>query len=298
MSGFDSKKLVIVAGMPRAGTTSLYHTLDQHPDCFVPFRKETAYFSYNHYKGETWYQNLFHDRPNYMHSMDISPQYFLDAKCIDRIKLLAPDAKIILAIRDPVDWAISMFLYLRRFEPHPTFENFIDGFIVTGSRKMLRCAVADGYVRGTIDRFRAAFGASLLLYRFESFVDDPVTVLRAIEQFVGMSPHFNSAPDKSIHVNSAIQYDWRWLTWIINREPLISTIGAVFPRKFIHRVRFAVETLATVKSGPAAIHLTGAELTIAEQRFGPDRNWVDRLFGPHPIQLGNGQLIDATEPKQ
>ena len=35
MPGFDPDKLIVVVGMPRGGTTSMYHIFDQHPGCFV-----------------------------------------------------------------------------------------------------------------------------------------------------------------------------------------------------------------------------------------------------------------------
>ena len=97
-------KPVIIAGMPRGGATSLYHILNRHPALFVPYRKETAYFSYNYYKGERWYRGLFREMPPACFGLDVSPQYFMDPRSIERVKAFAPDTKVILAIRDPVDW--------------------------------------------------------------------------------------------------------------------------------------------------------------------------------------------------
>ena len=55
----ESKKLVVVAGMARAGTTFLYHNFMLHPDIYVPARKELAFFSYNYDHGYDWYQSFF-----------------------------------------------------------------------------------------------------------------------------------------------------------------------------------------------------------------------------------------------
>ena len=38
---------VFIVGAPKAGTTSLHHHLDEHPDIVMSSRKETDYFSSN-----------------------------------------------------------------------------------------------------------------------------------------------------------------------------------------------------------------------------------------------------------
>ena len=43
--------LFIVYGMPRTGTTYLYHALADHPQIYVPYRKESMFFSVNFDKG-------------------------------------------------------------------------------------------------------------------------------------------------------------------------------------------------------------------------------------------------------
>lgn len=297
MPDFDSKKLVIVAGMPRGGTTSLYHIFDQHPGCFVPFRKETSYFSYNHYKGEKWYMELFRDRPDDVPGMDISPQYFLDLRCIDRIKALAPEAKIILSVRDPVPWVVSLFFQTNKFERKPSFARFIDGYTVTGAREKLHCTPADGYVTRAIETFRSAFTSNLLLYRFETFRDNPLLVLKAIEQFTGMKPYFTEDTYQATKVNSVTQYNWRWLTWVLSRESVISAIDAVFPRPFIRRVRTAVDQWTMPKGDTKPARLSPSELELAERRLSADHDWVNDLFKTHPIQLGDGTpFIGASPP--
>lgn len=291
MSGFDPKKLIVVAGMPRGGTTSLYHIFDQHPGCFVPFRKETAYFSFNYYKGENWYKGLYSDRPDSLPGMDISPQYFIDLRCIERIKALAPDARVVLSVRDPVDWIISSFFQTNKFEHKPSFAEFVDEYTITGARETLRCSLADGYVQRAIEEFRAAFGSNLLVYRFDTFRTDPVTVLQAIEDFIGAERYFTSTTYEPTKVNSVTQYNWRLLTWILSRESIISAIDTLFPRPVIRRVRLAVDKWTMPKGEQNRVPLTDAELELAEQRLGADRDWVNEFFKDHPIQLGDGRAF-------
>ena len=126
MAGFDPEQMLIIAGMPRGGTTTLYHIFDNHPGFFTPFRKETAYFSLNFYKGEKWYKGLYAGCPDGVPGLDISPQYFVDLRAIERIKALMPNAKVVLSVRDPVDWIKSSFFQTNKFERKPSFSKFVD----------------------------------------------------------------------------------------------------------------------------------------------------------------------------
>jgi hypothetical protein len=292
MSGLDPDALVIVLGMPRGGTTTLYHLFDQHPGCFVPFRKETAYHSYNFYKGEDWYRDLYTERPNDQLAMDISPQYFVDLRSIERIKALAPSAKVVLSVRDPVEWIMSSFLQTNKFERKPSFAEFVEGYTVTGAKETLHYHLADGYVERAITAFQDAFGENLLMYRFDLFRDEPLRVLRAIEQFCGMTPYFTEETHSPTKVNSGYQYNWRWLTWLLSRESMISAIDTTFPRSFIRRVRLAVDQWTMPGTPPATIPLTEEERRLAERRLGGDREWVNDLFRDAPMLLGNSERFD------
>jgi hypothetical protein len=53
MMTLDHSNLVILPGMPRAGTTTLFAWLARHPQIFAPWRKEPTYFSQNFGRGET-----------------------------------------------------------------------------------------------------------------------------------------------------------------------------------------------------------------------------------------------------
>ena len=281
-------------GDASGGTTSLYHILNRHPALFVPYRKETTYFSYNYYKGERWYRGLFREMPPACFGLDVSPQYFMDPRSIERVKAFAPDTKVILAIRDPVDWIGSLFFQINKFERKPSFDKFLDGFTVTGARETLHCAFADGYVAQTVQQFREAFGVNLLLYRFEDFRDDPLRILNAIEDFIGVPRHFVGSTLDATKVNAVDQYNWRWLTWLLSRESIISAVEWTLPRPLIRRARTLVDrlTMPSAPSKPKA--LSADERTLARERLGGDRDFVDGLFSGRPIQLGDGEDPQAT----
>lgn len=45
---------VLVAGVPKSGTTSLYKYLKEHPDIFLPDTKELHFFSSSEIKKSEW----------------------------------------------------------------------------------------------------------------------------------------------------------------------------------------------------------------------------------------------------
>ena len=51
----NKKVDIFIVGAPKAGTTSLYHYLDQHSDIFMSSRKEIDYFSNNDLLNEKLY---------------------------------------------------------------------------------------------------------------------------------------------------------------------------------------------------------------------------------------------------
>ena len=99
--------LFIVYGMPRTGTTYLYHALAQHPDIFVSYRKESLFFSVNFEKGLDWYQSLFADKRAGEIAADINPTYFMDDSSLGRVLDFKPDVKAVLGVRDPIDYSYT-----------------------------------------------------------------------------------------------------------------------------------------------------------------------------------------------
>ena len=50
-----------ILGAAKAGTTTLYELLEQHPQVYMPYDKEPAYYCDDEYyaKGEAWYLRTF-----------------------------------------------------------------------------------------------------------------------------------------------------------------------------------------------------------------------------------------------
>ena len=100
-----------IIGAARAGTTSLYHYLNQHPDLFLPkIDKEPGYYC------DIWgitdsrqYCSLFTDAQQHQLCGEASTAYITCPASPNLIFEANPDARIIILLRNPVERAYSLY---------------------------------------------------------------------------------------------------------------------------------------------------------------------------------------------
>lgn len=106
----------IIIGAQKAGTTSLYSYLREHPDVLPCAYKEVWYFDLNYHKGTKWYRRQFVD-PSSLPDADsrqyavgeATPYYLFHPWAPQRIWRTVPDVKLIVLLRDPIARAYSQF---------------------------------------------------------------------------------------------------------------------------------------------------------------------------------------------
>jgi hypothetical protein len=130
----------VVIGAMKCGTSMLFSSIARHPSVVPALRKEVHYFDYarNFRRGEGWYRAHFplarewSPRASFGRSRPIltgeaSPYYSFHPLSGSRLRATAPNAKLILVIRDPVARAWSHHRHETRlgYEDLP-FEAAID----------------------------------------------------------------------------------------------------------------------------------------------------------------------------
>jgi hypothetical protein len=105
---------LVIIGAMKCGTTSLHQYLDLHPEIFMSNQKELNFFipDRNWGKGIDWYRSNFsgnagvvgESSPNYTNF----PAFQGVAECMYSI---IPDARLIYAVRDPVDRILSHYVH-------------------------------------------------------------------------------------------------------------------------------------------------------------------------------------------
>lgn len=286
-------RLFVVAGMPRSGTTFLYHNLQKHPALFLPFRKESNYFAVNYARGVEWYRSLYRKITPDQVGGDISPFYFMDQRAIPRIAEFSPDVKVILAVREPAEWAVSLHNQILSYDRRvPRFEEFIKTYPFKAGRTRVSIQIAGGFVGRMIEAYRQTFGDRLLLYDFALFRRDPLTVLCAIERFLGIPRFFESGNFDNVVINAANRRNIRWLASLMTNDTLLWLLGRMLPRMFIQKTRGWLDLASRNKANKTEASGDQENLEIAKRAFAEDSRTVSSLFEFAELQLGSGMPFD------
>jgi hypothetical protein len=106
----------IIIGAQKAGTTSLYAYLRQHPNVLACAYKEVNYFDFNFHKGTHWYCRQFLDPTNLECKRgskyvvgEATPYYLFHPLVAKRIRDTVPTARLIVLLRDPVTRTYSQY---------------------------------------------------------------------------------------------------------------------------------------------------------------------------------------------
>ncbi|MEO1129982.1 MAG: sulfotransferase [Planctomycetota bacterium] len=183
--------LALIIGAMKAGTTSLYALLSQHPEICPCAEKEAHFFSRDDRwsRGLGWYYSLWKfDPATHRVALEATPTYASHTRrpeVVDRIAEAQADTqgtfRFIYIMRDPVA-RIESQLRHRLTTGQPVQRD--------GASYVLRPFMIDASRYATqLDPYRERFGAaSLLLLRFEDLRDDPNALLRRTCAFLGVDP--------------------------------------------------------------------------------------------------------------
>jgi sulfotransferase family protein len=186
---------LFVAGAPKAGTTSLWRYLGQHPMIYMAPMKEPNYFSGHRPRGrprvadEASYLRLFAPGAEAKLRGEASPSYLWRADvAAPAIKRVSPAARIVIMLRDPVDRAHSSYWHAVRngTEQRPFLEALHgdlrdrrpDGL---PSRYVDRSLYAEA-----VERYLRLFPGTVHVGIFEEFFADVPGELRGLFEFLGV----------------------------------------------------------------------------------------------------------------
>lgn len=108
-----------IAGAPKSGTTAMYMYLKQHPEIFMPEKKESHFFGTDlnspmFIRNKEIYLSLFSGAKDERRVGESSVWYLYSKMAASEIKEFSPSASIIIMLRNPVDMLYSQhsqFLY-------------------------------------------------------------------------------------------------------------------------------------------------------------------------------------------
>ena len=180
---------LICPGAQKAGSSSLYVLLRQHPDISPGSTKEIKYFNNFYHRGDAWYKQMADTGADAKYIMDITPGYMVEEKWVQRIKdTLGDDAFFIILLRNPVDRMYSTYnMYLHGgYNPEndvkKAFDKDYKGYLSgKGKTNYFKHGLYAKQVKYFQDRFSSDKIKIVLL---EDFVSDTKAVVLDILDFL------------------------------------------------------------------------------------------------------------------
>jgi len=281
MSEIQQTPDAIMAGMSRAGTTFMYHYLQKHPDIFIPARKEVCFFAHHFERGLRWYSDFFKDKSHNQKTLDICGVYFSTEASLERIFEHNPETKIILSIRDPLEWIYSYYeQYSGTFEV-PPFHEFLRGCSVEREGKIQSIDFRNQVLSRTIQHYLERFKGRVLIYDFAYFEANPLDVLNRIETFLGVRHYFDETNFQNHKINARGRKRITWFDKLLHVEGVVDLILKLFPRKLILMIRETMEKRAVrgIKTKPVEIATyTAEEHALVKEMFQADHDYIRQLF--------------------
>jgi hypothetical protein len=210
---------LFVVGTAKAGTSSLYSALNRHPDVYMSPLKEPHFFADLGIEDETWlrlfnvvrtprdYINLFAGANRQSVVGEASTSYLSNFASPARIQRVAPQARIIAILREPVQRAFSHYLNDVRhgLEKRSFSEAIQDELANPSGQRWPAHYVRYGFYSAALRRYLAAFGETrVLILFFEDMVSKPAAELEKVTDFLNISP-FPEEQESLPNVNAYMQ---------------------------------------------------------------------------------------------
>ena len=239
----DLPRFVFIVGAPRCGTTTLADFLKEHPRVCFPVVKEPHFFLQHDIRGldgpalRDIVEREFLDR-FYGHcdasrdtGVDGSVSYLYAPEHLLPALALWPDAKFIIAVRDPMTMLPSLHARLK-YTGDETIERFEDAWAAIPDRmagkRIPRSCLDPRWLRydeagrfgSYVERFFDVIGRErCFISVFDDLIADPEGQYRAMCEFVGLEPHArtNFSPRRESR-----GFRYGWLQRLLKRPPSIA----------------------------------------------------------------------------
>ena len=267
----------LIIGAAKAGTSSLYHYLRQHPDIFMPAMKEPKFFALEgerlDFQGPDQginrfsvtsleaYEALFEGVRGHRAVGEASPIYLYSPAAPERMRRRIPGARLIAVLRDPAERAFSSYCHLVRDGLEPL--SFAEGLDAEEWRIRERWSplyyyMDKGRYATQLARYYALFPREQLrIYLHEDLDADSLAVVRDACAFLGVDEGFTPEMPRlniSGEPRSRLIYD------LFTKDNAVkSALRVFFPEAIRARLQRAVRTQA-IRPKPVLDPTTRARL--------------------------------------
>lgn len=225
-------RFCIILGAMKAGTTSLFNYLAQHPEIAPCKEKEPSFFSHHYKKGLNWYLSLWKgENTENKILLEASTNYTKfpsfpksSGNIADFSNKHDVSIKFIYVMRNPIKRIESQYTYAyARWTDQPLEDRIHpDGHLVNVSRYAQQ-----------LDRYYDNFEPGcFLLLDFDDLANDPRTLLCEICQFIGVDADFQFSNIGDVHNKSKGSIITRPVERLYKKYPLLESFSNLFPKSF------------------------------------------------------------------
>lgn len=229
-----TKKLpnLIIAGVVKGGTTSLFSYLSSHQEVCSSAVKETCYFhTYRYgqpdsrYRQSTnpfiQYQRYFSHCQNQKYIMEATPGYFEGGSTLAKEikRQLGNDVKVIVILREPINRLISFFKFnksMLELSKELSFDEYINNCQSLPISEKLKqennkyWGIDGGFYSNYLEDWFEVFDDSLKVLFFEDFIDDTRITLEYICDWLNIDGSVFDSYDFGIE-NKTVGYKYKIL---------------------------------------------------------------------------------------
>jgi len=221
----------LIIGAPKAGSTSLWNELRQHPDIFLTSIKEPNFFCSNsaNYQDWSWYASLFEDGVGKAAIGEASVAYSLVERNPTTPALIArhlPHIRLIYIVRHPLRRIESAWMH------HLYMGNSVPMDFSQAVREFRPLIEGTLYSRN-LEEYRRYFPDEQILILFlEDFQADSRQVLEMCDRFLEVDPAVRvsqTATPQNISAQKYIESEWLRK---LRRLPGAELVGKFTPTSF------------------------------------------------------------------
>jgi hypothetical protein len=283
------KPNLFIVGAPKCGTTAWYEYLRGHPDIFLPDRKEPHYFctdfpDQRRIRTERDYLGLFAAATSQAIIGEASASYLYSKEAARNLREFAPDAKIIIFVRNRADLLFSWHNQLldNGVENRTNFE---EAWQLSGKRaagdhgpacdeKSFLDYRAFGFLGEQVERYFRQFPADRIrVFGFDDWRRDPRATYCGIMRFLGLR---DDGRKDFPPINQAQRSRSRLLRLLLHRPP--RRLSALYR---------AIRRLTGLDAAPFAslVARLNAERGYGERLSPSLRAEIDRLYAADEAKL-------------